>query len=251
MMPESIGHVTGRAWVRIETAFELAMPPGRRRVPMLVVFHGQGMTAASFRRICRGIESPRYAVLFVQGLYPFEIRGKGGPHVGWSWYLYTARNEDFLRDARRVMRHVERLVERIAGEHRRIDATRCALFGYSQGGYLAGYIGVRQASRWRGLAVAAARVKDEVLSRELRRGDARELPVLLLHGRADESVPFSFSERSRDALRAAGVAVEHVAHPGGHRLTRALVRRVRRFAERVLASRPTTGPARMRAARPR
>jgi predicted esterase len=234
-MPDSIDHFTGRAWVRIETSWDLALPSGRARVPLLVALHGQGMTSASFRRICASLESDRYATLYPQGLFPFEIRGKDTLRVGWSWYLYTARNEDFLRDAHRVERHLDRLVASAAREHPRIDASRVALFGYSQGGYLAGYLALRRAERFRGLAVASARVKTEVLARELRRPAARALPVLVAHGRGDDSVPFSFSERTRDELRGAGLRVEHRAHPGGHRLTRDVLRRVRRFAERVLA----------------
>ncbi len=204
---------------------------------MLVALHGMGMTATAFRRICRGIESGAYAVLYPEGAYPFEIRGPSGPSVGRAWYLYTGQNEEFVRQARRAERHIIRLRDG-PGRANPIDPERCVIFGYSQGGYVAGYLAVRRADRFAAVVAASCRVKDEVLGRELSRARGKRLRVLLLHGRRDDSVPFSFAERSRDALERAGLDVRLKASPGGHRFTRSMARDVRTFREATLSALP-------------
>jgi predicted esterase len=42
------------------------------------------------------------------------------------------------------------------------------------------------------------------------------VPVLIVHGKSDESVPFAMAERTRDLLRANGNDVTFRSFEGGH-----------------------------------
>ena len=83
------------------------------------------------------------------------------------------------------------------------------------------------------LAVMGARVKDEVLTRELPR--AKHLSVLLTHGRKDRAVPIAMAERSRDALRAAGIDVEFRSYDSGHHVTAEQLRDLRAWLKKLLS----------------
>jgi predicted esterase len=67
--------------------------------------------------------------------------------------------------------------------------------------------------------VVGARVKHEVLERELAR--TNDLKVLLLHGRKDRAVPLRVAERSHRFVQAAlgTPAVTLKTYPCGHTLT--------------------------------
>jgi phospholipase/carboxylesterase len=116
-----------------------------------------------------------------------------------------------------------------------VDPKRRYLLGFSQGGYFAGYIGIKEAHRLAGLVIMGARVKSEVLGRELER--ARDLPVLLLHGKKDRAVPFASAVRSGEALTDAGLPTELRSYDCGHHVTPDQVRDVRDWLKRRISAR--------------
>lgn len=88
---------------------------------------------------------------------------------------------------------------------------RLALVGFSQGTMMSLYVAPRRAAPiagvvgYSGALVGADRLAQEVRSKP---------PVLLVHGDADEIVPFQAMAAAAQGLRAAGLAVETVARPG-------------------------------------
>ena len=62
-----------------------------------------------------------------------------------------------------------------------------------------------------------------------------DAPILLVHGDQDPIVPLQLGELSRDALRAAGHAVEWQTYPMPHTVCAPEVERIRQFLLRVLA----------------
>lgn len=132
-----------------------------------------------------------------------------------------------------------------------LDLDRVAIVGHSAGGHLALWVAGRSrlpsdapgaGARVEPCAVVAqAAVADLATATELSGGAVLELlgggpdthperyavadpvrlvghrrPVLLAHGRADDTVPVSQSERYLDAARAAGDPAELLVLPGGH-----------------------------------
>ena len=207
----------------------LLVPKGYRkdrRYPLVTALHGMGMNAEEFARLLAPVAELPLLLSVPEGVYPFEIRTGDSMRIGRAWYLYTGDQREFVESMRVSGRHLCALDARIEKVHR-VDPDRRVLLGFSQGGYFAGYHGIRTASlrrgslrkgsRLRGLVVVGARVKTEVLGPRLRR--AKGLSVLLSHGRKDRAVPFTAAEESRDALTAAGLEVDLREYPGGHHFT--------------------------------
>ena len=99
-------------------------------------------------------------------------------------------------------------------ERLRLGPERLALVGFSQGTMMALHVGLRRAPGpacilgFSGALVGADRLAGEIASRP---------PVMLVHGDADDVVPFDALFTATNALAAAGATAQwHVAHGAGH-----------------------------------
>src|SRR6185503_2836754 len=100
--------------------------------------------------------------------------------------VYDTRESDaFLASMRHVEEWLLKQIDFVVRDHG-FDAARVSLVGFSQGGYLAGFVGIRHAARFRRLVVAGGRIKHDVLEDDARRAAATKLRVLGVHGEQDE-----------------------------------------------------------------
>jgi phospholipase/carboxylesterase len=134
-----------------------------------------------------------------------------------AWYDIRQANLNERADidgVRQSQAHVEALVARETA--RGIAARRVLLAGFSQGGAIALYAGVRHPERLGGLIglstylIGADRVVADASAAN------RDVPVFMAHGTRDPVVQFAWAERSRDALRAGGWPVEWHTYPIEH-----------------------------------
>jgi phospholipase/carboxylesterase len=92
-----------------------------------------------------------------------------------------------------------------------LDASRLALIGFSQGTMMSLHVAPRRSQAVAGVVgFSGALVGAENLATEIK----SRPPVLLIHGEADEIVPFQVMAAAQRALSEAGVAVQSVARPG-------------------------------------
>lgn len=117
-------------------------------------------------------------------------------------------------------------------ERHGLAANRVALFGFSQGCMMALHTALRRDKPLAGVVgcsghlIAPERLADEIAARP---------PVLLVHGEADEVVPFAAMGAAEQALRAAEVPVEAHARPGlGHGIDQPGLELAARFLLKVL-----------------
>jgi phospholipase/carboxylesterase len=117
---------------------------------------------------------------------------------------------------------------------RGIAASRILIAGFSQGGAMALFSGLRFAERLGGVvALSSFLPLSDRLPAEAAPANAA-LPVFLAHGRFDPIVPHAFGEATRDKLRALGCAVEWHSYPMPHSLCADEVADLRRFLLAVL-----------------
>jgi phospholipase/carboxylesterase len=184
---------------------------------VVVALHGMGHSASAFVKDVLPLLPAGATAILPQGPYPYEMRGTGGIRQGNAWYVYTGESEAFLAS---MMRTESWLLSVVDAEiaRLRLDSKRVALLGFSQGGYLAGFVGIRHARRFRGLVVAAGRIKDEALADVAPR--ATGLRVLDVHGAQDESVKPDACRASAERMAALGLPVEFRTYPSGHAVLR-------------------------------
>jgi phospholipase/carboxylesterase len=207
----------------------------------LVALHGMGMSPAAFAPDVLALLPAGTAAVLPQAPLPFELRGAQGRRQGNAWYVYTGDSEAFLRAMERTERWLLEVVAACVAEHG-LDPARVALLGFSQGGYLAGFVGLRHGDRFRRVVVAGARLKHEAfLGAGAALGDnasraeggapsavaaarpadwGRGPEVLCMHGDHDPSVPVTAARESPTALPAAGLRVTFRTYPTAHAVLR-------------------------------
>jgi len=155
---------------------------------------------------------------------------------GRQWFSLQDRSPDtILAGVRAAAPILDGFIDD-ALKARGLDDSRLALVGFSQGTMMSLHVGLRRANPLAGIlgysgALTGADVlKDEIRSRP---------PVLLLHGTADEIVPFQLLGAAEKKLSELGVAVETLARPGlGHSIDEVGLTRGGEFLRRTLVARP-------------
>lgn len=112
-----------------------------------------------------------------------------------------------------------------------LEERNLALVGFSQGTMMSLFVALRRARPVAGvLGFSGALVAPESLPQEIR---ARPR-VLLMHGEADEIVPFEMMSAAESALRQNGVPVEAIRRPGlGHAIDQTGLVRGGAFLEEI------------------
>jgi phospholipase/carboxylesterase len=176
----------------------------------LVVFlHGYGSNGDDLISL-----APYWADLlpdaeFVSPNAPFPC--EENPFGGFQWFGLRERNPAMMLGGTKAAATILDAYLDAALKARGLDERNLALVGFSQGTMMALHVGPR-----RGTAPAAivgysgALIGADALGTELK----SKPPVLLVHGMADQVVPFAALEAATRALQAQGLKVEAVARPG-------------------------------------
>lgn len=203
--------------------YELVVPEGQAPEggwPLVVALHGAEDALDRFSETLEPWSARPCARLLIEGPFPVEVRRDEGRRLGRVWYHYTGEQEAFLQSLRFARDHVMSVM-RTARVQAPLSDAPPTLFGYSMGGYVAGFMALDRPRDWGRLLQVATRLKVEAFTDRL--GDARALDVVMIHGEKDRLVPIRGQERALEKLEAAGVPARLVRSPAGHRLSPEIV----------------------------
>ena len=153
-----------------------------------------------------------------------------------AWYDIAAADLTHRADldgVRQSQSEVEALIAR--EKTRGVPAGRIVLAGFSQGGAVALYTGLRHDERLAGImALSTYLIRGATLPTE---GTAanRDVPIFMAHGSADPVVRHEWGVASRQALEANGYRVEWHDYPMEHSVCLEEVRAIGAWLVRVLA----------------
>ena len=184
----------------------------------VVWMHGLGDDGRGWSEVVPSLGLPRQlAVRFIFPHAPvMPVTINNGMRMR-AWYDIRQANLNERADldgVRRSQAHVAALLAREAA--RGVAPGRTVLAGFSQGGAIALYAGLRAPARLAGIValstylIAAERIAAEASATN------RDVPIFMAHGTYDPVVQFAWAERSRDTLKAAGWPVEWHAYPMEH-----------------------------------
>jgi len=153
-----------------------------------------------------------------------------------AWYDIRANDltdRADLEGVRKSQAQVETLIAR--EKARGIAARRIVLAGFSQGGAIALYAGLRCTERLAGIvALSTYLIAGAKLGAEANAAN-RDLPVFMAHGTMDPVVQLRWAETSRRALQDAGYPVEWHVYPMPHSAVPEEIAAIGAFLTRVLA----------------
>lgn len=214
--------------------------PASKATPrhLVVLCHGVGADGHDLIDLAPGWSHALPDAVFVapDAPEPYDAIPLGSDFGGRQWFSLADRTPSVLQEgARRAAPHLARFVD---GHLDRLGLARdaCALMGFSQGAMMVLHAGLRRAPPPRAiLAYSGALLATPEPASDL----TGTPPVLLVHGRDDEVVPFERGPAAERVLRGLGVPVQTVWCEGlGHGIDDAGVSAGALFLQRAFADDP-------------
>ncbi len=205
-------------YLQDETDFEIMLSPEIPAVASVILLHGLGADGHDFVPIAGELGLPdSLPVRFVFPHAPLRPVTVNNGYVMRAWYdiksFTPAGRADVsgtVESSRRVAEYIDR--ERQLG----VAPERVVLAGFSQGGAVALYAGLRYPERLAGiLAMSCYLPFPETLATDRSTANS-DVPILLCHGRSDPVVPVGMGLEAREELKAHGYAPEWRDYPMQH-----------------------------------
>jgi phospholipase/carboxylesterase len=202
----------------------------------VILMHGLGADGHDFESLVPELDLPESPA--IRWVFPHAPHRAVTINAGFrmrAWYdvqgldRHAPQDEVGIRESAEAIRA---LVQR--ERERRIAAHRIVLAGFSQGGAMALFAGLRQPERLAGiLALSGYLPLSSTLAAEAHPANA-SVPIFMAHGTLDPVVPIALGEGSRDLLRSRGYDIAWHTYPMAHSVSGGEVADVRTWLLRVL-----------------
>lgn len=221
-----------------ETDLEITLSPQAPAAASVILLHGLGADGHDFVPIVGELGLPdSLPVRFVFPHAPMRPVTVNNGYVMRAWYDITAFTPEGRADKTGTAESSRRVANYIDHERQRgVAAARVVLAGFSQGGAVALYTGLRYPERLAGiLAMSCYLPFPETLAAD-RSAANRDVPILLCHGRNDPIVPVGMGLEAREELKAQGYAPEWHDYPMQHAVCMEEIAEVARWLMRRLST---------------
>jgi len=207
----------------------LAPPDGTGT--LVVALHGMGQSPHTMQTMLQPLLDLPCAFLFPRAPWPYEIRKPDRMLIGHAWYTFDGDQAALRESMNFASGYLLGLCDEVAAAQR---AKRVLLMGFSQGGYLTGYLAPHHPGRFAAAACIGGRIKHEFLTDAPHA--AHNMPLLQVHGGRDPAVK---PEAARDAVektRALGFSnASYYEDPAaGHEISAPMAQHLRGWLEAML-----------------
>ena len=203
----------------------------------VIWLHGLGDDGHGWSEVVPGLKlPPAMAVRFLFPHAPMMPVAINNGFVMRAWYDIRDAELHARADLEGVRRSQAQLEALIAREKTRgIPDARIVLGGFSQGGAIALYTGLRHRERLAGIVALSTYLIDaRGLATEAAPAN-RDVPIFMAHGTYDPVVRLAWAELSRKALVDAGWKVDWHVYPMEHAALPEEIEAVGAFLRKVLA----------------
>lgn len=194
-------------------------PPGTPDATV-VWLHGLGADGHDFPPVVPMLGLPEdHGVRFVFPHAPrIPVTVNGGMLMP-AWYDILGMDFDRRVDEAGLLRSVEQVQALLEREvERGIPSERLVLAGFSQGGAIALYLGLRSPTPLAGIMALSTYLACDGELEAQRTQAGATTPVFQAHGTQDPMVPFALGQAARDRLLGLGQPLEWHDYPMGHEI---------------------------------
>lgn len=180
---------------------------GKNAKQLVILLHGWGADGPNLIDLAVPLSEVLPDAHFVSPNAPYVC--EANPY-GYQWFSLIDRQPQHMLagviNAAEILNHfIDTELEGL-----KLDESKLALIGFSQGTMAALHVALRRTPQMAAVVgFSGALIAADALSKEI---TARP-PVCLIHGEADDVVPFRSMEMAAQALKAHGVPVEAHARP--------------------------------------
>jgi phospholipase/carboxylesterase len=202
----------------------------------VIWLHGLGDTGDGWSQVVPGLALP--SAMRVRFLFPHAPTMPVAINNGFvmpAWYDIREANLAERADIAGVQRSQRALEALVARENARgVEDARIVLAGFSQGGALALYTGLRHPRRLAGIvALSTYLIGGDALATQASPAN-RDAPIFMAHGTYDPVVRLAWAQASRDALVRGGWKVDWREYPMEHSAVMEEVAAIGVFLQTVL-----------------
>lgn len=207
----------------------LPLLSGSKPTTLVVLIHRYGSNGNDLISLARMIQPALPDAAFVAPNAPSQIPRMAAAHQWWPMETFSMV-ERGVGAAAAAPALDAFITDELAAAGR--PSERLLLVGFSQGSMMSLHVGLRRPEPVAGIVgISSMLVAPERLEADIR----SRPPVLLVHGTADDVVPFRSMETAETALKAVSVNVQtHVSTGVGHSVGEDGLRAATKFAERVI-----------------
>lgn len=198
------------------------MPDGVGPHPTLIMLHGLHGTEDVTWVFAR-VASANWLIISPRA--PFPSRD------GFRWSNLNEEGETDKTSFDAGLAALEKFVQRLPDVYP-ADPSKLVFLGFSQGAATAyAYVLLQRSGQVKGIAALSGFIPPTVAEHVPR---LNRLPILILHGIKDETVPIDTARHNRDQLIAAGADVTYLESEVGHKVSSAGMNELKRWlAERL------------------
>jgi phospholipase/carboxylesterase len=195
--------------------------PPRPADASVVLLHGLGADGHDFESLVPELRLPgESAIRWVFPHAPVRpVTLNGGMRMR-AWYDILGLDRRAVQDEAGIRESASTAAALVRREGERgVRSDRVVLAGFSQGGAIALFAGLRHPERLAGiLALSTYLPLDATLADEAHPANAA-VPVFQAHGRFDDIVPLALGQRTRELLSSRGYDVDWRTYPMPHSLS--------------------------------
>ena len=196
--------------------------PDDAELPLVIVMHGRGADSNDLADIAPYL-GHGYRFLFPNAPRPFEPYP--GMSFGFTWFDgWPAEPNSFRESRAAILEFIDQALAKYP-----TPAGKVIISGFSQGGMMALDAGFRTEHPIAAIVCMSGAINEAELP------PFKPIPVLVLHGTADDMIPVNAARRTRTVLEEHAIDTEYHELSMGHHVTDESLRIVRDFmAARLL-----------------
>jgi phospholipase/carboxylesterase len=192
--------------------------PDADQRPLVVLMHGRGADMADLSDIAPALDRGGYRFVFPNAPHPFQPYP--GTTFGRTWFNGWPPTRQSLDESRaKLLRFLDEVVARYPTPEGKL-----LISGFSQGGVMSFDAGFRTQQKLAGIVSMSGAIFENELPK---------VPILMVHGTADDMIPVIAARRARRFLEGHGTLPEYHEFPMGHHVTPESMEAVGEFIQRV------------------